>query len=91
MLMIKQNGGQRNYQDMIQRFKEIQERIDYILEYDLQGEDGFDAYDLIIELNDLEQELLDFEGFVSGKQESSRKKCLNIISQIRDVYGLGEY
>ncbi|MBD5263671.1 MAG: hypothetical protein HDS39_06325 [Bacteroides sp.] len=52
---------------MIQRFKEIQERIDYILEYDLQGEDGFDAYDLIIELNDLEQELLDFEGFVSGK------------------------
>ena len=76
---------------MIQRFKEIRERIDYILEYDLQGENGFDAYDLIIELNDLEQELLDFEGFVSGKEESSQKKCLNIISQIRDVYELGEY
>ncbi len=76
---------------MIKRFKEIRQQIDYILDYDLQGDDDFDPYTLKDELNSLEQELIDYEGFVSGKEESSRRKCINIINQIRDVYDLDEY
>ncbi len=76
---------------MIKRFKEIREQIDYILDYDVQGEEDYDPYTLKDELDSLEQELIDYEGLVSGREESSRKICLNIINQIRDVYDLDEY
>ena len=33
---------------MIQRLREIHKRLVYILEYDLQGEDDFDAYELLM-------------------------------------------
>ncbi len=66
---------------MIKRFKEIRKQIEYILDYELQGDDDFDPYTLKDELNSLAQELIDYEGFVIWKEELSSRKCINIINQ----------
>lgn len=71
--------------------QEIKDRLEYIIEYDLHGEDHFDAYTLNQEINTLENKLFEWEGFLQGRTEKIRQRCLLFVDRIREIYELEQY